>query len=74
MYYAKQPADAVTPLSSHLGKRILYPRSNWRVMGDVARNDYKIVNERRRRDLLVEWILRMRDAKTAPNMGSLLVE
>jgi hypothetical protein len=42
-------------------------------MDDIARNDLKIVNQRRRGDLFVEWILGIGDAKTAPNVRGLLV-
>ena len=43
-------------------------------MGDIACNDFKIVNQRRRSDLFLEWILGIGDAKTAPNVHCLLVK
>lgn len=56
------------------GKGISCAHSCWRVMRDIARNDFKIVNQRRRGDLLIEWIFGIGDAKTAPNVRRLLVE
>jgi len=56
------------------GKWIFHAHSSWRVMGDIACNDFKIVNQRRRSDLFVEWILGIGDAKTAPNVRCLLVK
>src|ERR1019366_6694378 len=43
-------------------------------MPDVARDQDKIVNERRCRDLLVERILGMRHSRTAPNLGRVRVK
>ena len=54
------------------GKGIRYAHTSSRVVGDIAGNDFQIVNQRRRGDLFVEWILGMGDPKMAPDVRDLL--